>query len=151
MTASLRVLAPSCEAFRLTHPAVEIMMHTGDQADGIAGFSTGRMTWRSSRPPSQLPRPAGFLPSAGSPLRFVCLPQTVQCGELVRHDPNAEFDWSVVRLLCPNGAYTKDMLDDLASRPGDSAANLCAGGRPRGDCRNGELGPRCGNAPRAGD
>ena len=59
VTATYSVLAPILEAFRATHPSVEIKMHTGDQADGVArilegldaGKLTGRQHWRRlSRP-----------------------------------------------------------------------------------------------------
>ena len=55
VTASYRVLSPVLEAFRVTHPAVEIMLHTGDQADGIVRVLEGRDDFAVSGRPQQLP------------------------------------------------------------------------------------------------
>ena len=73
VTASYSVLAPILEAFRVTHPAVEIKMHTGDQADGIGRILEGRDDVAVSGRPSQMPRRMEFLPLLESPLQF-CVP-----------------------------------------------------------------------------
>ena len=70
VTASYRVLAPILEAFRSTHPAVEIMMHTGDQADGVTRVLAGQDDVAVSGRPGQLPRRLEFLPLLESPLRL---------------------------------------------------------------------------------
>ena len=77
VTATYSVLAPILEAFRVTHPAVEIMMHTGDQADGISRILEGQDDVAVSGRPSQLPRRLEFLPLLESPLQF-CMP-TADC------------------------------------------------------------------------
>ncbi len=73
VTATYSVLAPILEAFRATHPSVEIKMHTGDQADGIGRILEGRDDIAVSGCPSQLPRRLEFLPLLESPLQF-CAP-----------------------------------------------------------------------------
>ncbi|MDG2273511.1 MAG: LysR family transcriptional regulator, partial [Halioglobus sp.] len=62
VTATYSVLAPILEAFRLSHPSVEIKMHTGDQADGIARILAGQDDIAVSGRPSELPQRLEFLP-----------------------------------------------------------------------------------------
>ena len=73
VTATYSVLAPILEAFRATHPSVDIKMHTGDQADGIGRILEGRDDIAVSGRPSQMPRRLEFLPLLESPLQF-CAP-----------------------------------------------------------------------------
>jgi LysR family transcriptional regulator, positive regulator for ilvC len=113
VTATYSVLAPILEAFRATHPAVEIMMHTGDQADGISRVLEGQDDVAVSGRPAQLPRRLEFLPLLESPLQF-CVPgadcavrQLVFAGDPASED----FDWSEVPFIVPERGITKDMLD----------------------------------------
>lgn len=118
VTASYRVLAPILEAFREAYPAVEIMMHTGDQADGIARVLSGQNDIAVSGRPLQLPARLDFLPLQESPLRF-CAPSG---GGAVREllsagEPGlANFDWSSVPFIVPERGITKDLLEDWFSR-----------------------------------
>jgi LysR family transcriptional regulator, positive regulator for ilvC len=114
VTATYSVLAPILEAFRSTHPAVEIMMHTGDQADGISRVLEGQDDVAVSGRPAQLPRRLEFLPLLESPLQF-CVP-SADCAvrQLVfAGDPAAEdFDWGGIPFIVPERGVTKDMLDN---------------------------------------
>jgi LysR family transcriptional regulator, positive regulator for ilvC len=113
VTATYSVLAPILEAFRSTHPAVEIMMHTGDQADGISRVLEGQDDVAVSGRPAQLPRRLEFLPLLESPLQF-CVP-SADCAvrQLVcAGDPAAQdFDWGGIPFIVPERGVTKDMLD----------------------------------------
>jgi LysR family positive regulator for ilvC len=113
VTATYKILAPILEAFRLTHPAVDIMMHTGDQADGIARVLEGLDDVAVSGRPSQLPRRMEFLPLLESPLQL-CMP-AADCivRELVLSgDPaSGHFDWEGVPFIVPERGITKDLLD----------------------------------------
>jgi LysR family positive regulator for ilvC len=113
VTATYSVLAPILEAFRLTHPSVEIKMHTGDQADGIGRILEGRDDIAVSGRPSQMPRRLEFLPLLESPLQF-CVPSAdcavrdmVLAGDL----PGGNIDWSGIPFIVPERGVTKDMLD----------------------------------------
>jgi len=113
VTATYSVLAPILEAFRATHPAVEIKMHTGDQADGIDRILQGRDDVAVSGRPSQMPRRMEFLPLLESPLQF-CIP-AAECAVrdmvLAADNDNGEIDWSGIPFIVPERGITKEMLD----------------------------------------
>lgn len=113
VTATYSVLAPILEAFRGTHPAVEIMMHTGDQADGISRVLEGQDDVAVSGRPAQLPRRLEFLPLLESPLHFWV--PSADCAvrqQVFAGDPSSEdFDWSGIPFIVPERGVTKDMLD----------------------------------------
>jgi len=113
VTATYSVLAPILEAFRGAHPSVEIMMHTGDQADGISRILEGQDDVAVSGRPSQLPRRLEFLPLLQSPLQF-CTP-TADCAVrdlVLAGGPAAgDFDWGSVPFIVPERGITKEMLD----------------------------------------
>lgn len=118
VTASYRVLAPILEAFREAFPAVEIMMHTGDQADGVHRVLSGQNDIAVSGRPLQLPSRLDFLPLQESRLRF-CAPSG-ECAvreQLSLGDPgSSQFDWSKVPFIVPERGITKDLLDEWFSR-----------------------------------
>ena len=113
VTASYSVLAPILESFRATHPAVEIMLHTGDQADGTSRILEGQDDVAVSGRPPQLPRRLEFLPLLESPLQF-CMPNA-DCAvrdAVLAGDPAAgDVDWAAVPLIVPERGVTKEMLD----------------------------------------
>ncbi len=113
VTASYSVLAPILEAFRVSHPAVAIMLHTGDQADGIARVLSGQDDVAvTARPESLSPRLA-FLPLQKSPL-LLCVPKAdcVARDLINAGDPSAvDFDWSAVPFIVPERGISKILLD----------------------------------------
>ena len=112
VTASYSVLAPILEAFRSAHPAVEIMMHTGDQADGISRVLDGQDDLAVSGRPAQLPGRLEFLPLLESPLQF-CMP-AADCAvreQVAAAESGGELDWRSIPLIVPERGVTKDMLD----------------------------------------
>ncbi|MCB1706358.1 MAG: HTH-type transcriptional activator IlvY [Halioglobus sp.] len=113
VTATYRVLAPILEAFRVTHPAVEIKMHTGDQADGIGRILDGQDDVAVSGRPSQMPRRMEFLPLLESPLQF-CVPAAdcaVRDMVLAADAGSRGIDWSGIPFIVPERGITKEMLD----------------------------------------
>jgi LysR family positive regulator for ilvC len=113
VTATYSVLAPILEAFRATHPAVEIMMHTGDQADGISRILDGHDDIAVSGRPTQLPARMEFLPLLESPLQF-CMPAAdcaVRDMLMTRDIASGEVDWSSIPFIVPERGITKEMLD----------------------------------------
>jgi LysR family positive regulator for ilvC len=113
VTASHSVLAPILAAFRRAQPAVEIMLHTGDQADGIDRVLSGRDDVSVSGRPDQLPARLDFLPLLDSPLRF-CMP-TADCAVSAmlsgRDTASPDFDWSTVPLIVPERGVTQALLE----------------------------------------
>jgi LysR family transcriptional regulator, positive regulator for ilvC len=113
VTASHTLLAPILAAFRHSHPAVEIMMHTGDQADGVSRVLEGQDDLAVSICPQQLPGRVEFLPLLDSPLRF-CMPAApCQVRDRVTEELAAPaIDWQSLPLIVPERGTTKDLLDD---------------------------------------
>jgi LysR family positive regulator for ilvC len=113
VTATYSVLAPILEAFRATHPAVEIKMHTGDQADGIGRILDGRDDVAVSGRPSQLPQRLEFLPLLESPLRFCAPAADCAVRDLVldRDRGDGDINWDGIPLIVPERGITKEMLD----------------------------------------
>ncbi len=113
VTATHSVLAPILEAFRLTHPSVEIKMHTGDQADGISRILAGQDDIAVSSRPSQLPRRLDFLPLLQSPLQF-CAPAAdcaVRDMVLAGDFRGGDIDWNNIPFIVPERGVTKETLD----------------------------------------
>ncbi len=113
VTASHTLLAPILASFRAAFPSVEIMMHTGDQADGVSRVLTGQDELAVTIRPLQLPSRMDFLPLLDSPLQF-CIPASA-C--LVRDKVLGErdaggIDWESLPLIVPERGTTKDILDD---------------------------------------
>ncbi|MFC1578839.1 HTH-type transcriptional activator IlvY [Pseudomonadota bacterium] len=113
VTATYSVLAPILEAFRSSHPAVEIMMHTGDQADGISRVLSGQDDVAVSGRPARLPQRLEFLPLLESPL---CLwMPTADCAvrqlALSGDAGSPGFDWGSLPFIVPERGITKDILD----------------------------------------
>jgi len=120
VTATYSVLAPILEAFRATHPSVDIKMHTGDQADGIGRILDGRDDIAVSGRPARMPRRLEFLPLLESPLQF-CAPAAgcavrdmVEAGDPAR----GEIDWNQIPFIVPERGVTKDMLDEWFRKRG---------------------------------
>ena len=114
VTATHSVLAPILEAYRVSHPAVEIMMHTGDQADGISRILAGQDDIAVTGRPANLPGRLEFQPLLDSPMLF-CMPAAscaVRDTVLASNSETGEVDWAAVPFIVPERGITKDMLDD---------------------------------------
>lgn len=114
VTASYRVLAPILEAFHRAYPAVDIMMHTGDQADAIDRVLSGLDDISVSGLPPQLPSRLDFLPLQGSPLRFCAPAGDCAVRQMVEavDSGSGDVDWSAVPFIVPERGITKHLLDD---------------------------------------
>lgn len=113
VTASYRVLAPILAAFRKAYPAVEVKVHTGDQADGINRVLSGSNDIAVSGRPAELSSRLDFLPLQDSPLRF-CAP----AGDCAVRDQlragstaSSDFNWSSIPFIVPERGITKDVLE----------------------------------------
>ncbi|MDZ7782632.1 MAG: HTH-type transcriptional activator IlvY [Halioglobus sp.] len=119
VTASYSVLAPVLEAFRGAYPAVEIMLHTGDQADGIRRVFDGQDDMAVSGRPHRLPAGLAFLPLRQSPLRFWAPAADCAVRDLAMSAGRSgqRVDWQQVPFIVPERGATKEMLDHwLAER-----------------------------------
>ncbi|MFT4824665.1 MAG: LysR family positive regulator for ilvC [Halioglobus sp.] len=113
VTASYRVLAPILEAFRSAHPAVEVKVHTGDQADGINRILSGSNDIAVSGRPAEISSRLGFLPLQDSPLRFCAPAGDCAVGDQLRSGSTAspDFNWSLIPFIVPERGITRDVLE----------------------------------------
>ncbi len=120
VTASYSILAPILDAFRAAHPAVEIMLHTGDQADGLSRLLEGQDDVVVSAQPARMAPQLAFLPLLESQLQF-CAPRA-ECAvrdALAESDTSAAgFDWEAVPFIVPERGVTKELLDEWFRRRG---------------------------------
>lgn len=73
VTASRRLLSPLLKAYRRAHPAVDVRLQTGDQADGLEQVRSGRADVAMIAAPRELPATIAFRAVEESPL-MICLP-----------------------------------------------------------------------------
>ncbi|RLQ21433.1 HTH-type transcriptional activator IlvY [Seongchinamella sediminis] len=113
VTASHTLLAPILAALRGTYPSLELMMHTGDQADGIGRVLEGQDDLAVTIRPLNLPSRLDYLPLVESPLQF-CMPASdCQARERVLAGQAAgAVDWEDLPLIVPERGTTKELLDD---------------------------------------
>jgi len=120
VTASYSVLAPILEAFRISHPAVAIMMHTGDQADGIVRVLSGQDDMAVTARPVNLSQRLAFLTLRESPL--VLFAPTTDCAvrDLIHSgDSHSKgVDWSKVPFIVPERGVSKELLDTWFAEQG---------------------------------
>ncbi|MEM1154718.1 MAG: HTH-type transcriptional activator IlvY [Pseudomonadota bacterium] len=113
VTATHSILAPILAAFRRLHPAVDILMHTGDQADGISRVLDGQDDIAVSGQPLQLPQRLDFLPLLETPLHIWA--PTANCAVQEQLDTKEKgsnaYDWSSIPFILPERGVTKEMLD----------------------------------------
>ncbi len=113
VTATRTLLAPILAQFRATHPGVDIMMHTGDQADGITRILRGQDDLAASIRPLQASRRMDFLPLVESPLQFCYPAAACQVRERVMERQGAgDPDWANLPLIVPERGTTKELLDE---------------------------------------
>jgi LysR family positive regulator for ilvC len=118
VTAVYSILAPILEAFRLQHPAVEILLHTGDQADGIARVLSGREDLAVTGRPEPLSPRLAFLSLLQSPM-LVLMPAAdcaVRRSVLAGDPASADFDWSGIPFIVPERGVTKGLFDQWMAR-----------------------------------
>ena len=119
VTASHTLLAPMLAALRHSHPSLEIMMHTGDQADGVSRVLSGQDDIAVTIRPLNLPARLEYLPLVMSPLQF-CMPAS-ECQVRERAlaaRAGGGLDWQSLPLIVPERGTTKELLDDWLREQG---------------------------------
>mgnify|MGYP001817495637 FL=1 len=119
VTASHTLLAPMLAALRNSHPLLEIMMHTGDQADGVSRVLSGQDDIAVTIRPLNMPARLDYLPLVESPLQF-CMPAS-DCQVRERALSPATGggpDWEALPLIVPERGTTKELLDDWLREQG---------------------------------
>lgn len=128
VTASFSVLSPVLESFRSAHPGVDIMLHTGDQADGVGRVLEGRDDVAVTGRPESLAARLDFLTLTESAM-CLCIP-AADC--TTRR--TLEFDarraggiaWAGVPFIVPERGVTRDMIDAWFYRMGVARPQLYA-------------------------
>lgn len=128
VTASFSVLSPVLETFRSAHPSVDIMLHTGDQADGIERVLEGKDDIAVTGRPQSLAARLDFLTLTESPMSL-CIP-VADCA--TRRAVESEIRkgglgaWAGVPFIVPERGLTREMIDDWFSRVGVAQPRLYA-------------------------
>lgn len=119
VTASYTVLAKVLPPLRKRYPGIELLLHTGDQADGIERVLVGREDCAVVAQPDRLAPSLAFAPLSRSPLVLIGpadkgpLHATMQAHQR----SNTEPDWSSTPLvLAERGLARERLLQHLKSR-----------------------------------
>ena len=108
VTASLNVMGPVIEVFQSRYEHVDLMLHTGDQADGITRVLNRSDDLAVSGYPERMPQSLAFIELMESPL-VLCIPRR-ECG--VRQQVlQPEVDWSRVPFILPERGVSRELLD----------------------------------------
>jgi len=108
VTASLSVLGPVIETFQNRYQQVDLMVHTGDQADGFQRVLSRSDDLAVSGRPEKLSPALAFIELLQSPL-VLCAPRrdcTVRV-QLAAGDP----DWSQLPFILPERGVSRELLD----------------------------------------
>ncbi len=113
VTATYSILAPILEAFRASHPGLDIQLHTGDPADGVDKLLSSQHDLVVIGRPETLPRRLSYLELLESPMRL-CMPAAdcaVSRQVLAADTASPDFDWRDLPFIVPERGVTRDMFD----------------------------------------
>ena len=118
VTASYRVLAPILGTFRETHPRVDLMLQTGDQAEAVQRVLSGENDLSVSGRPPVLPERLAFLPLLESPLRIIApAADGIVRRQVLGLSANDAAAWREIPFVMPERGVTRALLEDwLAAR-----------------------------------
>jgi LysR family positive regulator for ilvC len=112
VTASHSVLAPVLERFRAAHPAVDIQLRTGDQADAIARVLAGTDDLGIAAQPRALPARLAYRALRETPLVFIAPLRPGPLDEwLPRGGSRRKVPWEQLPFIVPARGATKERLD----------------------------------------
>jgi len=113
VTASYRVLAPILDRFRQSHPRVDLMLQTGDQAEGVQRVLAGENDLSVSGRPPVLPERLAFLPLTESPLRIIVPAGDCAVRQHVMSLASLEDEgWRTTPFVIPERGVTRGLLED---------------------------------------
>jgi LysR family positive regulator for ilvC len=109
VTASYSVLSPILEQFRGDYPGVEIMLHTGDQADAVRHIQEGREDIAVAACPDNLTSRLDFLTLLHSPLLFIAPGFSCAVSEQLTSGENP--DWAEIPFIVAERGLSKERVD----------------------------------------
>lgn len=108
VTASYSLLAGLLPEFRSRHPAVEVNVHTGDEASALLHVTRGREDLAIAAHPGQLPAGVAFLELAITPLVFI-VPAAGRHA-LPALDPEPA-RWATLPMILPEAGEARERID----------------------------------------
>lgn len=122
VTASYSLLAGLLPEFRNSHPAVEVNVHTGDEASAMLRVLHGREDVAIAARPDNLPAGVAFLELATTPLVFIA----PTSGRFAPGNPGSvELDWGALPVILPEAGEARERVDRWFAGRG-VAANVYA-------------------------
>lgn len=128
VTAAYSHLPPLLERFRTQHPLVEIMLTTGDAADGLEQVQNKSVDLAIAANPENLPRSVYFHHLATIPLAVIA--PTMHCRvlqllNLDKQQPNS-IPWSEVPIILPEHGAARKRFDYWYRKKQQGKANIYA-------------------------
>lgn len=113
VTASYSVLSPILERFRGDYPGIDLMLHTGDQADAVGRIHSGREDIAVAARPDNFARKLEFLTLQHSPLQFIAPAFPCAVSELLSEsNPQDEaFNWQDLPFIVAERGLSKERVD----------------------------------------
>lgn len=108
VTATYSLLAKLLSAFRSRYPAIELKLHTGDQADAIDRALEGHEDLSIAALPEKLPRRLRVQTLAQSPLVFAAPAFPCAVSEQLQAD---ELDWQQLPLILSERGLARQRVD----------------------------------------
>jgi LysR family positive regulator for ilvC len=109
VTASYSVLSPILEQFRGDYPGIEIMLHTGDQADAVRHIQEGVEDIAVAACPDNLGSRLDFLTLLHSPLLFIAPGFSCAVSEQLTAGENP--DWAGIPFIVAERGLSKKRVD----------------------------------------
>jgi LysR family transcriptional regulator, positive regulator for ilvC len=112
VTASYSVLSPILERFRVQYPDIEILLHTGDQADAISRIHAGVDDVSVAACPDELPNALDFLVLQQSPLQFIApVSHCAVADQVAEGERNGDIPWQELPFIVAERGLSKERLD----------------------------------------
>ena len=128
VTAAYSHLPPLLERFRTQHPLVEIMITTGDAADGLEQVQNKSVDFAIAANPENLPRSVYFHHLATIPLAVIA--PTMHCRVLqilnIDKQQNHTIPWSEVPIILPEHGAARKRFDYWYRKKQQGKANIYA-------------------------
>jgi len=120
VTASYSVLSPILERFRRDYPGIDLMLHTGDQADAVGRIQSGREDIAVAARPDNFASKLEFLTLQHSPLQFIAPAFPCAVSELLseRHPQDETFNWQDLPFIVAERGLSKERVDSWFRRRG---------------------------------